>query len=162
MVPGNIDGIYASVILPEYRATKDPRLLEYWDMVLKREGDRVQKNGLDVEQRDWANLKRPSILWTRSQDVLLLGQRNRAIGEMFNLIKAHPQHPEASNWINQLESMLIPSAPASAPATTPVAVPSTPAPTTTGPVIAPPATVPPAVTPGAAVPPAPGVRPLNR
>ena len=162
LVPGNIDGIYASVILPEYRATKDPRRLEYGDMVLKLESDRVQKNGLDVEQRDWANLKRPSILWSRSQDVLLLGQRNRAIGEMFNLIKAHPQHPEAANWISQLELMLVPSAPASTPATTPAAVPAAAAPAATAPIITPPATVPPAVAPGAAVPAAPGVRPLIR
>jgi hypothetical protein len=157
LVAGNVEGIYQSVILPEYRAAKDPRLLEYWDMVLKRESDRVQQNKLDVEQRDWTTLKRPAILWNRAQDVLLLGQRNRAIGEMFNLIKTFPQHPDAASWIGQLEGMIIPSTPAAAPA----AAPATPAPATTG-SVAPPAAVPPAVTPGAAIPAASGVRPLIR
>jgi hypothetical protein len=157
LVAGNVEGIYHSVILPEYRAAKDPRLLEYWDMVLKRESDRVQQNKLDVEQRDWTTLKRPAILWNRAQDVLLLGQRNRAIGEMFNLIKTFPQHPDAANWIGQLEGMIMPSTPAPAPA----AAPATPAPATTG-SVAPPAAVPPAVTPGAAIPATPGVRPLIR
>jgi hypothetical protein len=155
LVAGNIDGIYGSVILPEYRATKDPRLLEYWDMVLKREADRVQKNGLDVEQRDWANLKRPAILWSRAQDVLLLGQRNRAVIDMFNLIKTYPQHPEAANWIGQLETMILP--PAAAPT-----APAAPTPSAAGSVVPPPAAVPPAVSPGAAVPATPGVRPLIR
>ena len=60
-VAGNIDGIYASVILPEYRSAKDPRLLEYWAVVLKREDDRKRK--LDVEQREWTTVRRPAILW---------------------------------------------------------------------------------------------------
>jgi hypothetical protein len=157
LVAGNIEGIYHTVVLPEYRAAKDPRLLEYWDMVLKRESDRVQQNKLDVEQRDWTTLKRPTILWNRAQDVLLLGQRNRAMGEMFNLIKTFPQHPEAANWISQLEAMIVPAAPA--------AVPSTPAPAQTGSAgssIAPPAAVPPAVAPGAAIPATPGLRPIIR
>jgi hypothetical protein len=137
-VPGNVDGIYNAIILPEYRATKDARLLEYWDMVLKRETEKAAEKKLDVEQRDWTQIKRPSILWGRSQDVLLLGYKNRAIGEMFNLVKTFPQHPEAQNWISHIETLLLggltppaPSAPAPGLATptpgvvpAPVAVPS--------------------------------------
>ena len=132
-VAGNVDGIYNSVILPEYRASKDPRLLEYWDMVLKRETDRAAQRKLDVEQRDWTQVKRPSILWNRAQDVLLLGQKNRALGEMFNLIKTFPQHPDAGNWLTHLEGLVAPQPAAAAPApaanptgavTPPAAVPS--------------------------------------
>jgi hypothetical protein len=125
--PGNVEGIYNSIILPEYRATKDPRLLEYWDMTLKQEGERTAKRKLDVEQRDWATVKRPAILWGRAQDVLLLGQRNRAIGEMFNLIKTYPQHPDAKNWIAQLETVLLPPAPTPNPAAAAPATPGVPA-----------------------------------
>ena len=39
MVPGNVNGIYNAIILPEFRANKDPRLLDYWDMVIKGESD---------------------------------------------------------------------------------------------------------------------------
>ncbi|HEX5177039.1 MAG TPA: hypothetical protein VFV83_08420, partial [Chthoniobacteraceae bacterium] len=35
MVPGNVDGIFQKIILPELRAQHDPRLLEYWDMKIK-------------------------------------------------------------------------------------------------------------------------------
>jgi hypothetical protein len=117
--PGNIDGIYNSIILPEYRANKDPRLMDYWDMVLKRETERAAEKKLDVEQRDWAQVKKPKLQWARTQDVLLLGYRNKAIGEMFNLVKAFPNHPEAVNWISQLEVVLTPPAASFAPSETP-------------------------------------------
>ena len=148
LVAGNVDGIYDTVILPEYRASKDPRLLDYWDMVLKRETERTRDRKLDVEQRDWNQVKRPGILWARAQDVLLLGQKNKAITEMFNLIKTFPQHPEAAKWITQLEALLLPT-----PAAAAIPVTATPAPAaTTTPTIPPPAAVPAAVPPGVGVP----------
>jgi hypothetical protein len=138
---GNVDGIYQSVILPEYRAAKDPRLLEYWDMVLKREGDKVAERKLDIEQRDWMQIRRPALLWARAQDVMALGLKNRAISDMFAVVRAVPQHPEAPNWIAQLMELLAPGgeAPASTPATTPIATP-VPGATVPAPVAVPPAT----------------------
>ena len=155
-VAGNVEGIYNSVILPEYRSSKDPRVLDYWAMVLKREEDRASKQKLDVEQREWSNVRRPQILWDRAQDVLLLGQKNRAIGEMFNLVKTYPQHPSAKAWISQIEELLSPQ-PAAAPATpTAVPVPPTAVPAAPGatPVV-------PAVPAPAAVPSSPALQPVR-
>ncbi len=151
MVAGNVEGIYNSVILPEYRSSKDPRVLDYWAMILKREEERASKRVLDVEKREWSNVKRPQILWDRAQDVLLIGQKNRAISEMFNLVKTYPQHPSAKNWISQIEELLSPQ-PASASAT-PTAAPVTPSATPINPAV-PAVPAPAAVPPSAAVPPA--------
>ncbi len=107
--PGNLDGIYNAIILPEFRIAKDPRLLDYWELTVKRETERAATRKLDVEQRDWLQTRRPALLWARAQDVLLLGYRNRAIGEMFTLVKSFPQHPEAASWIGQIETLLTPS-----------------------------------------------------
>jgi hypothetical protein len=146
LVPGNVTGIYNAIILPEFRASRDPRLLEYWDMVLKAGADGIYPGMPDFEERRWTQVRRPSLLWSRAQDVLILGQRNRAITEMFNLIKAYPQHPEAAGWMAQLEGCLNPSAarqasatnggpgvpptatilPVQQPGTPPVALPATP------------------------------------
>ena len=115
--PGNVNGIFQTIILPEFRAKKDPRLLEYWDMVLKKETERMADRTLDVEVREWTMERRPKLLWQRTQDVLLLGQRNRAIGEMFNIVKSFPYHPDAAGWLDQLETTLVPNAePVAAPA----------------------------------------------
>ncbi len=136
MTPGNLEGIYQAVILPQFRATRDPRLLEYWEMKIKRETDAAAERKLEIEQREWTQVKRPALFWARAQDVLLLGLRNRAIGEMFNVLKSFPHHPEAQSWASQLEELVKtpalpppPSAPGvAAPSPVPPAVPRTSAP----------------------------------
>jgi hypothetical protein len=134
MIPGNQGGIYNAIILPEYRASKDPRLLDYWDMKIRKEQEGIYAGMPDFQERQWSQVKRPSLLWSRAQDQLLIGQRNRAITEMYNLIKAFPQHPDSAAWISQLEAILVPQAPATI--------------DTTG-SVAPPATIPAATAPGA-------------
>ena len=137
-VPGNVNGIYNAIILPEFRATKDPRLLEYWDMMIRKEQEGIYAGMPDFEERQWSQVKRPAMLWSRAQDLLLIGQRNRAVTEMYNLIKAFPQHPDSAGWIAQLEGLIA----------SPVqATPSAATILNSG-TVAPPATIPPATAPG--------------
>ena len=44
--PGSFDGIYKNIILPEMRAQKDPRLLDYWDMKMKKAADEASRSKL--------------------------------------------------------------------------------------------------------------------
>jgi hypothetical protein len=112
--PGNLDGIYAQIILPELRAQHDPKVVEYWDYKLKREGEAATKTKLAFDIDKYNSQRRPSLLWSRAEDMLAIGQKNRAIGDMFTLIRTYPQHPEAAGWIAALEAILAPPAPASA------------------------------------------------
>lgn len=112
--PGNYDGIFNSIILPELRAQRDPRLIEYWDMRLKKEAEIATKQKLTFNLDKYNNERRPSLLWSRAEDLMLLGQKNRAVTEMFNLIKTFPHHPDADTWIASLEGILIPPLPAAA------------------------------------------------
>ncbi len=57
-------------------------------------------------------MRRPSLIWSRDEDLARVGQRNRAITDMFALIKTFPTHPEAAAWIAELEMMLAPTPPA--------------------------------------------------
>lgn len=109
--PGNLDGIYNQIILPELRAQHDPRVLEYWDLKLRKEGEAAVKTKLAFDLEKFNTQRRPSLLWSRAEEMLLLGQKNRAIGEMFGLIRSNPQHPEAAAWIPRLEAVLAPAAP---------------------------------------------------
>ncbi len=108
MSAGDLDGIYNKVILPELRASRDPRLLEFWDIRLKRDSEKATKSKLAFEIEKFNQVRRPEILWGRAQDVLLLGQKNRAVGEMFNLIKTFPTHPRATEWVAAFEKILSP------------------------------------------------------
>jgi hypothetical protein len=109
-VPGNVNGIYNAIILPEFRATKDPRLLDYWDMMIRKAQENIYAGMPDFEEKQWSQVKKPSMMWSRAQDLMLIGQRNRGITEMYNLIKAYPQHPDAAGWIAILEGIAAPTA----------------------------------------------------
>lgn len=116
MSPGNVDGIFERIILPELRAEKDPRILEYWDMKLRSEAEAATKAKLAFEVEKFNTIRRPQLLWSRAQDVNAIGQKNRAITEMFTVIKTYPMHPEVASWIATLETILAtpktPAAPA--------------------------------------------------
>jgi len=44
--------------------------------------------------------------------VLSIGQKNRAVTDMFALIKTYPSHPDAQKWVTRLEEVLTGAAPA--------------------------------------------------
>ena len=135
-VPGNVDGIYSAIILPEFRDTRDPRLIDYWDLMLRKGQEGIYAGMPAFQEKQWSQVSKPIMLWSRTQDMLLIGLKNRAITEMFNIIKAYPQHQDAANWIKQLEQVLSPSTPA-------------PAGTSQGSgTVAPPTAIPAATTPG--------------
>ena len=106
MAPGDLEAIQQSIILPEYRLTKDPRILEYWDQVLARESDRVAKRKIDYEEKRFVAVRRPEILWSRAEDFYKIGLTNRAITEMVAVLRSNPVHPRVEGWISQLEGML--------------------------------------------------------
>lgn len=110
--PGDVDGIFNSVILPELRAARDPRLMEYWDMRLKRETEAASKAKLSFEIEKFNQVRRPEILWNKAQDEIVIGQKNKGIMDMFTLIKTYPTHPRATEWVSRLEEVLLPPAPA--------------------------------------------------
>ncbi len=120
--PGNFDGIYEKTILPELRVQRDQRVLEYWDLKIKREGDNAAKSKLEFEHDKFLTQKLPVLLWNKAADMGVLGLKNRAATEMFNLIRKYPSHPDAAAWMGKLEEMLMPAA-APAPAPLPGTVP---------------------------------------
>lgn len=106
MVPGDLEGIHQALILPEYRAAKDPRILEYWERIIRRETEAVAKKKVDYEEKRFAEIRRPELFWGRAQDLYSIGLRNRAITEMVAVVRANPLHPSADGWISQLEGYM--------------------------------------------------------
>ncbi len=137
---GNLDGIYNRIVLPELRNQRDPRVMDYWDLKLKKEADAATRSKLSFEVDKFNTLRRPSLLWSRAQEYTYLGQKNRAVTEMFNLIKTYPNHPDASDWVTALEAMLAPQpAPEAAPVPAPASSSALPAPAPIVPAVPPPA-----------------------
>jgi len=125
MTPGNVDGIYAKTILPEFRRVKDPRVLEYWDMRMTREAAQASASGRNFDMDKYNQVTMPNLLWSRAQEYLALDQKNRGITEMVKLIKSYPTHPSVPDWISQVQQILQP--PAVAPEAAPTAAVANPA-----------------------------------
>ena len=103
----NVDGIFEKAVLPSLRQDKDPRLLAYWDGRLQNEAARIdQRNGLAVNR--FNNVRRPTLLWNRAEDELVLGDPPRAVADMLALLKAHPDHPDFDKWAARLTDVVTP------------------------------------------------------
>jgi hypothetical protein len=107
-VPGDVDAIYETIILPEMRKNHDLRVFEYWDMRIKLQGDAVKNKGT-YEQEKFAREDRPDLLWSRALEYLELGMRNKGIAELYQVLRTYPTHPEAKDWMEKLEKVIAPS-----------------------------------------------------
>ena len=66
----------------------------------------MAKRKVDYEEKRFATVRRPELLWARAEDLYQIGLKNRAITEMVAVLKSNPLHPRAEAWISQLEAML--------------------------------------------------------
>jgi hypothetical protein len=117
-VPGDVDGIYANIILPEMRAVHDVRAIEYWDAKLRREADVATRTKLQFEIDRFNTERRPELLWSRAQEFEWIGMKNRAALEMFGVLKNSPASPHTAEWVKELQDLISPkpAATAAAPA----------------------------------------------
>jgi hypothetical protein len=108
--PSDFDGIYDNIVQPELRSELSQRVFDYWDAKLRTEADRATRTKLNYEVDKFNTLRRPELLWGRAMEFAYLGQKNRAATEMFNVIKTYPTHPDAAQWIEDLQKFIAPPA----------------------------------------------------
>jgi hypothetical protein len=108
MVPRATDSIWEKSVLPVLRGRKDQLAVDYWTNRIAREEAGVAGTERAFDAARFASFRRPELLWTRAQEMLAIGQRNRAMREMFAIIKASPGHPSAAEWTAKLEELLKP------------------------------------------------------
>lgn len=110
MQPGNVMGIYTKTILPVYRETKDVRAIQFWDARFQYEAALAKEAKNEAVQTRFETIRRPQLEWSRASEYQNIGQTNRAIGEMFAIIKKYPFHPDFDKWVSALEKVLKPAA----------------------------------------------------
>lgn len=101
---GDVDAIYDTVILPEFRRTKDPRLIGYWDDKIRRAAEKAKEMGTEYERTMFLRVRQPQLLWKRAEDLALLGDTNKANMEKLSIIRSNPMHPNAPEWIESLRA----------------------------------------------------------
>lgn len=128
-VASNIPGILEKNVRPFLRETKNPQLLETWEFEMKILADRATFGRLEHEVVEFNAFTRPRLQFSRANDMIELGQKNRGVTEIYGMIKTYPQHPDFAKWVQRLRDLLKPAAPAEA-APAPEAAATSPAPGT--------------------------------
>ncbi|PTX98052.1 hypothetical protein DB345_04240 [Spartobacteria bacterium LR76] len=125
LTPGNLAGILEKNVRTVMRTVKDPGLVQTWDLEMKVLADRATSGRLDFLAADFNTMVRPKMIFSRANDMILLGQTNRAANDIYILVKTYPQHPDFSKWVVKLREILKPAAPAEAAAPQSVSTPGT-------------------------------------
>jgi hypothetical protein len=114
MVPANVDGIYEKFLLPIMRKNHDQRILEYWDAKIMSARGAASDATAAFSTDNYNMSVRPALLWSRAEDEIIIGQRDKGLADMYTLVKTYPAHPDAGRWITELEGYLTPAAPTAA------------------------------------------------
>jgi len=104
--PGNIAGILEKNVRPILRDLKSPQLLQTWDLQLKLEAEGATKAHLEYQSDAFNTVARPRLIFQRSQDMIILGQPNRAVGEIIAIVKAYPEHPDFPTWTAKIRELI--------------------------------------------------------
>jgi len=114
MTPANLDGIAEKFLLPIMRKTHDRRLVQYWDDKITWETNEASKSTTPFAVNNFNQTHLPKLLWSRAEDMIIVGYRDPGLTEMYRIIKQYSDHPDAGGWIGELKGLL--SNPASLPA----------------------------------------------
>lgn len=108
MVPGNLDGIFEKNIFGPLRNAKDPRLMDAWKLRIEIADKATSAQKLDSRKGDFVNTQFPNWRFARAEDLLILGNKQEAITEMYLLLQHYPNHPAFEKWGQRLLEILKP------------------------------------------------------
>lgn len=104
--PGDVAGILERNIRPLLRDKKDPQIVQTWDLQLQVEADRATEARSEHQNDKFNTVTRPTLLFKRAQDMVLIGQPNRGVMEMVSVLRANPSHPDFANWLAAVRGLL--------------------------------------------------------
>ncbi|MBE2181464.1 MAG: hypothetical protein IAE97_13435, partial [Chthoniobacterales bacterium] len=96
--PGNLAGILEKNVRPSWRKARNPQIIATWDLQMNFEAAKATATQLTSAADRFNNLDRPKLLFGRARDRHQVGQPNRAIMEVMQLLREYPAHPETAEW----------------------------------------------------------------
>lgn len=104
--PGNLAGILERNVRPQWRATLNPQIIATWDLQLEVEAAQATERQVTSAADRFNNHDRPRLLFARARDRVAIGQPNRAVAEVMQLLRDYPTHPDAAEWTEFVRSQL--------------------------------------------------------
>ncbi len=106
MAPGKLESILDKTIRPILRENQDARLTDTWDLQLEMEKNLLSDREREDPESDFNRKRLPRLNWSRANDRYVLDDRGGAMVEMLTLIRANPEHPDASKWVDRVGELL--------------------------------------------------------
>jgi hypothetical protein len=104
--PGNIDGIFEKNIRQPLRKENSPLLVGTWDLQIKIQADRITLGRLDYEADKFQIVTQPRMLFSRANDMILVGLKNKGCTEILQLLRSRPEHPDFPQWTEKIRQVL--------------------------------------------------------
>lgn len=104
--PGNYQRIMEKNIRVPLRARRDQQLFRTWDMQIAAESSSVTATGSQQQADDFNRQRLPELLFQKAQDTAAVGQPNRALGEVMQLIQSYSDHPSVKDWVDNARELL--------------------------------------------------------
>ena len=117
--PGNVFGILEKNVRSVMRNTKDPQLVQTWDLEMKIEAARITAGRSDHQADQFNAVNRPRLQFKQAQDMIVVGQPNRALAEMITLVRTSPSHPDFPIWVGKIRELITPASAQTSPAPAP-------------------------------------------
>ena len=120
----NYEQIMEKNIHVSLRAKNDPRLLGTWDQQMNFEATKATASGSQQQADEFNKTKLPDLLFKKTQDMAVIGQSNRALVSVMEIIHRYPTNPNMRQWVDfarAIASKVVVATPAPAAIPTPLA-----------------------------------------
>lgn len=108
LTPGNIGSLYEQAVLPYFQEKEPEMLASAWDRRIKLESEYVAAVSTDnptaVEIFKAETL--PQLHFEKSRDLFQFSSQQQGALAIINLLKQHPDHPNAGDWLEEFRGLL--------------------------------------------------------
>lgn len=119
LIPSKIDGIFEKNIRQPLRKENSPLLVGTWDLQIKIQADLITQGRLDYEADKFLIVTQPRLLFSRANDMILVGSKNKGCTEILQLLRSHSEHPDFPQWTEKIRQVLSSPPATESPAPTP-------------------------------------------
>jgi hypothetical protein len=105
--PGDIGGIYETLVFPYYRRNKmASSLMQAWTRRISQESEAAASAGFREATERFTAERLPQLKWGQMREMFSLGQQEGAGASMLAHIKTNMAHRDAPQWITELRTLL--------------------------------------------------------
>lgn len=106
--PGDFFKCYDETVLPFFRTAQPEELANAWDrrINLEKQLTELTRSDNPIAMEAFSSEKLPRLYWAKARDVFLNASQQYGAAAMLNIIRTYTEHPDTSNWIDDLRDLL--------------------------------------------------------